>query len=387
MTRILPPPALPNAPGELRQDPIGGGWVAITAGRAARPEAFLGDVGTPRGPLGCPFCPGNEHMTPPEVWADRDPGSEPDKPGWHVRVVPNKFPAFAGPVTRARHNGGPGGLMERSGRPPEDRGPGGLMKRSSSPPEDQGLYRSAPTAGVHEVVVHNPDHWATLADLTEPEVARSMAAWRARLAAHRDQAVGAVRVIVNQGRTAGASLEHPHSQVFATAGRPDRVQAEVDRLAGETCAACATVAAERDGPRLVGATGGLLVICPWASAAPFEALLLPADHRPRFEDGGDEDDAVMAAVLRDLLRRFCGVAGDHAPYNLVLHSAPPGVDDFHWHLHLVPRLTTFGGFELGTGVVINVVDPDRAAEALRASSPDEHAPTRTRGALPQEGQP
>jgi UDPglucose--hexose-1-phosphate uridylyltransferase len=275
-------------------------------------------------------------MTPPEVWADRDPGTEPDRPGWHVRVVPNKFPAFAGPPARATSNGG--------------------------------LYRSEPTAGVHEVVVHNPDHWATLADLPAPAVARVMAAWRERLAARRDQALGALLVIVNQGRTAGASLEHPHSQVFATAGRPDRVQAELDRLAGAGCAACATVAAERDGPRLVGRTGELLAICPWASAAPFEALLLPAAHRPRFELGGAGDDAAMAAAVGDLLRRFRGVAGDHAPYNLVLHSAPPGVDDFHWHLHLLPRLTTYGGFELGTGVIINVVDPDRAADALRAAA-------------------
>jgi UDPglucose--hexose-1-phosphate uridylyltransferase len=349
MTRILPPPALPNAPGELRQDPIGGGWVAITAGRAARPEAFLADVGTPRGPLGCPFCPGNEHMTPPEVWADRDPGSEPDRPGWHVRVVPNKFPAFAGEPTTARRNGGPGG-------------------RKPGPPVDRGLYRSAPTAGVHEVVIHNPDHEADLADLAAPAVARAMVAWRRRLAAHRDQPFGAVLVIVNQGRTAGASLEHPHSQVFATAGRPDRVQAELDRLGGDACAACATVAAERDGPRLVGQTGELLTICPWASAAPFEALLLPADHRPRFEEGGPDDDTAMAGAVGDLLRRFRGVAGDRAPYNLVLHSAPPGSDDFHWHLHLLPRLTTYGGFELGTGVIINVVDPDRAADALRAAA-------------------
>jgi UDPglucose--hexose-1-phosphate uridylyltransferase len=195
-----------------------------------------------------------------------------------------------------------------------------------------------------------------------------MAAWRLRLAAHRDQAFGAVLVIVNQGRTAGASLEHPHSQVFATAERPDRVQAELDRLTGDGCAACATVAAERDGPRLVGGTGDLLVLCPWASAAPFEALLLPAGHRPRFDQGGPTDDAAMGAAVGDLLRRFRGVAGDHAPYNLVLHSAPPGVEDFHWHLHLLPRLTTYGGFELGTGVIINVVDPDRAADALRAAT-------------------
>ncbi|HEX5878163.1 MAG TPA: galactose-1-phosphate uridylyltransferase [Actinomycetota bacterium] len=371
MARILPPPALPNAPGELRQDPLSGGWVAITVGRAARPEAFLGDVGTPRGPLGCPFCPGNEHMTPPEVWADRDPGTEPDKPGWHVRVVPNKFPAFAGPPAEARNNGGSGGLMEPeapegSGEPrrgaPVDQAPWGGASRSIG-----GLYRSVPTAGVHEVVIHNPDHEATLADLPPVAVARTMAAWRRRLAAHRDQAFGAVLVIVNQGRTAGASLEHPHSQVFGTAGRPDRVRAEVDRLAGDACAACATVAAERGGPRLVGANGDLLTLCPWASAAPFEALLLPAGHRPRFDEGG-HDDTAMAASLRDLLRRFRGVAGDHAPYNLVLHSAPPGVDDFHWHLHLLPRLTTYGGFELGTGVIINVVDPDRAADALRSAA-------------------
>jgi UDPglucose--hexose-1-phosphate uridylyltransferase len=336
MSRTLPPPALPNAPGELRQDPLSGGWVAITAGRAARPEAFLGDVGAPRGPLGCPFCPGNEHMTPPEVWADRDPGTGPDKPGWHVRVVPNKFPAFAGPPTSPTSNGG--------------------------------LYKSAPTAGVHEVVIHNPDHWATLADLPEPAVAQVMAAWRLRLAAHRDRDLGAVLVIVNQGRTAGASLEHPHSQVFATAGRPDRVQAELDRLTGAACAACATVAAERDGPRLVGTSRDLLVLCPWASAAPFEALLLPAGHRPRFDRGGPDDDTAVAAAVGDLLRRFRGVAGDHAPYNLVLHSAPPGVEDFHWHLHLLPRLTTYGGFELGTGVIINVVDPDRAADTLRAAT-------------------
>src|SRR4029434_4231680 len=93
----------------------------------------------------------------------------------------------------------------------------------------------------------------------------------------------------------------------------------------------------------------------------FEALLLPAAHRPRFEEGDAGDDIAMAAAVGDLLRRFRGVAGDHAPYNLVLHSAPPGVDDFHWHLHLLPRLTTYGGFELGTGVIINLVAPDPAA--------------------------
>ena len=368
----LPPPAQPHAPGELRQDPLSGGWVAITAGRAARPEAFLADEGPVRGPLGCPFCPGNEHLTPPEVWADREPGTGPDRPGWRVRVVPNKFPAFAGqgpaapdpprhplgvPRTPSGHRGTRLGGLQGGGAP-RNRG----VPRTP-PARNGGLYRAAPTAGLHEVVVHNPDHAATLADLPQPAVAGVVAAWRQRLAAHADGPFGAVMVIVNQGRTAGASLEHPHSQVFATAGRPERVAAELDRLAGDGCAACAMVAAERDGPRVVERAGGLLTVCPWASSVPFEALLLPERHQANLQDG----DAALAAALRGLLGRLRDAAGARAPYNLVLHTAPPGVDDFHWHLHLLPRFTTFGGFELGTGIVINVVDPDRAAAALRAA--------------------
>ena len=110
---------------------------------------------------------------------------------------------------------------------------------------------------------------------------------------------------------------------------------------------------------------GLLTVCPWASSAPFEALLLPERHQARLEQA--DDDHALAAALRGLLGRLKVAARTRAPYNLVLHTAPPGVEDFHWHLHLLPRLTTYGGFELGTGVIINVVDPDRAAEALRAT--------------------
>src|SRR6266511_1268726 len=272
----LPPPAPLTAPGELREDPLSGRLAAIAAGRAARPEAFLRDVGPSRGTLGCPFCPGHEHMTPPEVWADREPGSAADSPGWKVRVVPNKFPAFAGPP--------------------------------AAPNPDGGLYRSAPSAGAHEVVIHSTDHDASIADLEAGQTALVMSAYRARLLAHRQDPFGSIVVIVNQGRTAGASLEHPHSQVIATVERPELVRAELERLAGPDFAACAVVKRER--------------------------------------------------------------GGASAPYNLVLHSAPPGVSDFHWHLHLLPRLTTYGGFELATVIIINMVDPDQAAAGLRAASPE-----------------
>jgi len=334
----LPPPAPLTAPGELREDPLSGRLVAIAAGRAARPEAFLRDVGPSRGTLGCPFCPGHEHMTPPEVWAAREPGSAADSPGWKVRVVPNKFPAFAGPP--------------------------------AAPNPDGGLYRCAPSAGAHEVVIHSTDHDASLADLEAGQTALVMSAYRARLLAHRQDPFGSIVVIVNQGRTAGASLEHPHSQVIATVERPELVRAELERLAGPDCAACAVVKRERGGDRAVEEAGELLTICPWASSMPYESLLVPAAHLPRFEEGDADGDLRVAGAIGRLLRRFGGVVGAGAPYNLVLHSAPPGVSDFHWHLHLLPRLTTYGGFELATGIIINVVDPDQAAAGLRAASPE-----------------
>jgi len=334
----LPPPAPLTAPGELREDPLSGRLAAIAAGRAARPEAFLRDVGPSRGTLGCPFCPGHEHMTPPEVWADREPGSAADSPGWKVRVVPNKFPAFAGPP--------------------------------AAPNPDGGLYRSAPSAGAHEVVIHSTDHDASIADLEAGQTALVMSAYRARLLAHRQDPFGSIVVIVNQGRTAGASLEHPHSQVIATVERPELVRAELERLAGPDCAACAVVKRERGGDRAVEEAGELLTICPWASSMPYESLLVPAAHLPRFEEGDTDGDLRIAGAIGRLLRRFGGVVGASAPYNLVLHSAPPGVSDFHWHLHLLPRLTTYGGFELATGIIINVVDPDQAAAGLRAASPE-----------------
>ena len=324
-----PEPATSASPGELRQDPLTGRWVVIASGRASRPDAFARAPEPQRGPAGCPFCLGNEHLTPPELWADRSPDSSRDGPGWRVRVVPNKFPAFAGPGT---------------------------------PSPDGGFYRSAPAAGAHEVIVHNPKHDATLADLELDEVVAVLAAYRERLALRQDTDLGAVIVIVNQGRPAGASLEHPHSQVFATALRPELVQAEMDRLAGPGCAACGLVARERGGSRAVADADGLLTLCPWASSSPYEALVLPVEHRARFEEEGDL--VPIARAFQQLLRRLHSALGA-APYNLVLHTAPPRVRDFHWHLHLLPRLTTYGGFELATGTIVNVVDPDRAATALR----------------------
>jgi UDPglucose--hexose-1-phosphate uridylyltransferase len=340
-TQPTQPQAPATPPGELRDDPMTGRVVAIASGRAARPEAFLHEAAPMRGPAGCPFCTGNERLTPPELWADRDPGTGPDEPGWLVRVVPNLFPAFAGSPA-------PGHADATAG-----------------------LYRAEPSYGAHEVIIHSPDHAAGLAELPEEDLVRVLATYRRRLAILRERGYGSVVVIVNQGKAAGASLEHAHSQVMATVRRGDLIQAEVDRLQTAACAACAVVEAERGGSadgRQIEEKDGLLTLCPWASSLPYEALLLPERHQGRFEEGGDDQDHALAGALGRLLRRLQGMLGAAVPYNLVLHSAPPGVEDFHWHLHLYPRLTTFGGFEWASGIIINVVDPDKAAAAYRGVS-------------------
>jgi UDPglucose--hexose-1-phosphate uridylyltransferase len=113
--------------------------------------------------------------------------------------------------------------------------------------------------------------------------------------------------------------------------------------------------------------GGLLTVCPWASSMPLETLIVPDGHLARFQDGEDRTDQAVAEALAGVVDRLAAVVGHLPAWNVVLHSAPPGVSDFHWHLHLYPRLTTLGGFELGTGVLINVIDPDDAAERLRAA--------------------
>ena len=323
----------PASPNELRQDPLTGRWVTIATGRAARPGSFARPTPAVRGALGCPFCEGNEHLTPPEVEADRDPSEPPNSGGWTVRVVPNKFAAF----------GPPGG---------------------SADPVDGRLL----AAGGHEVIIHGATHRTTLTGLAPAILPAVLAAWRRRLAAWRREPMGAVTIIVNEGPEAGASLEHSHSQLFATALRPQLIEAEMERLRADGCAACELVERERKtGERVVGEGDGLLTVCPWASAMPFESLILPDAHSPRFEDGDEAADQAVAQAVRSQLDRLRRAVGNEPPLNLVLHSAPPGVEDFHWHLHVLPRLTTMGGFELGTGVQINVVDPDSAAERLRAA--------------------
>lgn len=279
--------------------------VAVAPGRAQRPGAPTASLEpeTPEELESCPLCEGREERTPPEVFALPSAGREPDTPGWSVRVVPNKFPAF-----------------ERQ-----------------------------------EVVVHAPRHVRSLADIGGEQLAHVAEAWQARAAAARAEGFPYVFACVNEGRAAGSSLPHSHSQLVGFREQPP---VEAGERRGADCRFCKYLAWERgENMRVVLEREGLVLLCPYAGRAPYECLVAPLEH----EADGFESALLGAglALAAEALRRLREAEGAR-PANLWLHP------DGHWHLELLPRLTVFASIELGAGHYVNALAPEQAAATLRA---------------------
>jgi UDPglucose--hexose-1-phosphate uridylyltransferase len=344
---------------ELRRDPILGRWNIIAAERAARPSDFHHEPAVAHGGF-CPFDEGHEDKTPPEVLAYRAPGSQKDSPGWRVRVVPNKFPAL--------------------------RIEGDLDKRGV------GMYDRMQGVGAHEVIIETPEHILSPTKLSIPHFAEVISAYRDRLT----DLMGDPRfkfgiVFKNVGSSAGASLEHSHSQLIVTPVVPNVISRE---LAGALefynyrgrCIFCDMIEQERQhGVRVVIDDPDFLVFAPFASRFPFETWVVPKRHDSQFERINDHQIRRLSDVLLSALRRLEGALED-PPYNYIVHSAPfhphdaevfrgllgppptadgKGLEHYHWHIEIIPRLTKVAGFEWGTGLYINPVPPEVAAEYLR----------------------
>ena len=329
---------------ELRKDPVVGRWVIISTERARRPSDVAGEPVRPVGDA-CVFCEGREAQTPPELLAGRPGGRPADGPGWTYRVVPNKFPA--------------------------------LRIEGALEPAGEGLFDRMNGVGAHEVVIETPRHDGSLATLSPDAVTDVLVACRDRIAdLKKDPRFEYILIFKNHGEAAGASLEHPHSQLIATPIIPSMVAEELAGAARyfelkERCVWCDIVRQEsRAGRRLVLEGDGFVALAPFAPRLPFETWILPARHRAAFEDAGVEELRGLAGVLGEFLRRMNRVLRD-PPYNFMLHTAPlrePPADSFHWHLEVIPKLTKVAGFEWGSGFFINPVPPEDAAEALRATS-------------------
>ncbi|MEY4371365.1 MAG: hypothetical protein RL219_134 [Actinomycetota bacterium] len=311
--------------------------MTIVADRAERPSDFAPRSeqveSDPQRP--CPFCPGHEEDTPPAIETVGATGE------WQVRVVPNRYPAFAGDDPFSVHTLGP-------------------------------VHTMADASGIHEVFVYAREHTATLATLSDSHMAMVMDVLRRRMLEHAaTPGIRYTQAIVNHGRESGASLSHPHGQLLGMPFVPGELLDE-ERAFGRFhggCILCATVEAElADGSRIVAADDDCLVISPFWAGSPYELLVIPRQHAVHLQDETPETLAAVGCRLRDAIRTLNARLGDVA-FNLVVHTAPhQHQGPFHWHIHVWPKVVTVAGFERGTGVMINIVPPEQAAAELRSAA-------------------
>jgi UDPglucose--hexose-1-phosphate uridylyltransferase len=327
---------------ELRSDRLTDTWVIVAEERRGRPleHRLRAERRADAGP--CPFCPGQEAMTPPELLALRDRGAA-DGPGWRVRVVPNKWPAL-GPL----------------GNPV----PLGFALRSMA------------GVGAHEVVVDTPAHDARPRDVSAAQWGEVALALQERMRALRaDPRVAYVLAFKNQGPASGASLAHPHTQLLAMPLVPDRVAREARALEeharlSQRCLLEDVLQEELDAKaRVIEATDDVVLVCPWAARFPYEMLLAPRAHAPRFEEAPPAMAQAFGALLGRALARLQGALEGSAleSYHLAIHTAPARgqQERFHWHAEVMPSLSFHAGFEKGTGMFLNHLGPERSAERLR----------------------
>jgi UDPglucose--hexose-1-phosphate uridylyltransferase len=324
---------------EFRRDPITGRWVIIASGRASRPW-HIGATRASSGP--CPFCAGNEAMTPPEVWAQRDPKTNANAPGWRLRIVPNKYPA-----------------LENSG---------------AWSAKGDGFYQSMNGLGVHEVIIESPDHVTRMSALSAQQFADISRAYRARLRAlGNDSRWRYLMIYKNQGERAGATLEHVHSQLTALPTVPKEMIDEIDGANKHFAATGRCIYCEvsrqtiESGERLVADSERFVALCPFAPRFGYETWILPKNHAAAFTESSDEDMTAFGQILRGVLLKLDRCL-DHPPFNYFIHSAPPdnaANPHYHWHMEILPQLTRAAGFEWGSGVHMNSVAPEDAARLLR----------------------
>ena len=324
----------------------------ISTERAQRPGQIETCPGETNG-KGCPFCAGREGLTPPEIFAWRPTNTRPNTPGWEVRVVPNKYPALHVE-----------GELDKQGH---------------------GVYDRMNGIGAHEVIIETPDHAKRLEEQSRESVAKVFEAYKLRIAdLSRDMRIKYILVFRNEGRAAGASLAHPHSQLIATPVTPKRVKEELTGSAAyfhykDRCIYCDIIRQEiAERVRVVYENELFVSFCPFASRFPFELWVLPKKHHADYQSITRDETRVLADMMIVTLGKLAK-ALNRPQYNFVLHTSPvrwPRKDywrtiefDYHWHIEIMPRLTQIAGFEWGTGFYINPTSTEDAAKYLQEVEP------------------
>jgi UDPglucose--hexose-1-phosphate uridylyltransferase len=327
---------------ELRLDPTTEEWVIIARERAKRPDDFAHERhkrALREFSPSCPFCPGNESMTPQETLLYPGDGGKP----WQVRAFVNKFPALS---------------------------PGG---RTTSKLE-AGFFTEMGGVGNHEVIVETPLHNRSLALMREDEVLSVLRAYHERYNALSRRPLAKIVIIFkNQGPAAGTSLEHSHSQIVVAPVVPRhiRMRHEVATRYYDKYGRCLySDLTERElesGKRIVMDDGKFVVFHPFASQRPFETWIVPRKRRACFGKVPAEDLESLSHVLRlTLLKLYRGL--NDPDFNYIIDTAPIGDENepyYMWHMRVIPRLTEPAGFEIGSGIYINTAVPEETAAFMR----------------------
>jgi len=338
---------------ELRKDAVTRRWVIIATERAARPSDFPVLPPEPDTSATCPFCEGREAKTPPEIVAMRRSGGAADGPGWQVRVVPNKYPA--------------------------------LRIEGSTEVTTNGMFETMGGVGAHEVIIETPRHLEHPGVMAPGQLASVLWMYRERYRdLDRDERFRYLLLFRNHGRSAGASLAHPHSQLIALPIVPKRATEELESaqayFAREgRCVYCDILAQERSSQiRVVWENREFLAFAPFAAWCPFECWIVPKRHEASFGNLADEQIQLLADAMQQTLGRLFQCL-TNPPYNYIIHTAPYDAKVghfYHWHIEVIPRLTRVAGFEWGTGFYINPVPPEQAAAFLKETEVNLAAGTR-----------
>ncbi|MFA5478521.1 MAG: HIT domain-containing protein [Candidatus Muiribacteriota bacterium] len=327
---------------EYRKDPITRRWVIFSTERSKRPKDF-GHVTEISDEKECPFCEGNESMTPHEIFALRN-GSEKDGPSWKVRIVPDKFSLFESE-----------GDLYKSGH---------------------GLYDSMSATGVHELVIETPNHMGSIENLSYEEIETYLMVLKNRIIElKKDYKIQYILVVKNYGSEAGSKFKHSHSHshIVGLPVVPKRVKEEIDGAKEyysfrERCVFCDIAGQElAEDERIIINNEFFLSFCSYAARFPYETCIYPKKHMGAFEETPDEMFSYMAKILKDTVGAMCKVL-DSPAYNIVIHTQPvnqvmPVL--YHWHIEIMPRITKVAGFEWGSGFYINPVLPENAALAMK----------------------
>jgi UDPglucose--hexose-1-phosphate uridylyltransferase len=310
---------------ELRKDYILDRWVIISEKRAQRPKQFQVAKAV-KGEGICYFCPGNEHLTPPEI------GRIPKGKSWLMRWFPNKFP-----------------YVSKDGNP-------SIVKDK--------FYSHAAAYGSCEVIVESPDHDKQLSDLGVSQIAQLLRIYSRRIARlSKQNHVKYVAVFKNHGQQAGTSLVHTHTQVATTSILPPAVSEEIDAVKKhKRCPYCEIIGKERKSPRLIYENTSCIAFAPYASRFNYEAWIFPKKHLKSITQFSNKECLDCAVILKRILVKLKSMNAD---YNFVLHYAPKNAN-LHFHIEVLPRMSTWGGLELISDIIINSVPPEQAAEFYRS---------------------